>query len=43
MTDSARGFPPFPAQRGRSTRGRWWWARAGVPAREDTSLDAAQL
>jgi uncharacterized Zn finger protein len=40
---AAKGFPPFPAQRGRSTRGRSWWARAWVQAMEDTSLDNGQL
>ncbi|ADB32674.1 zinc finger SWIM domain protein [Kribbella flavida DSM 17836] len=42
MSD-ARGFAPFPAQRGRSTRGRSWWAQAWVQAMEDTSLDSDQL
>ncbi len=40
---AAKGFAPFPAQRGRSTRGRSWWARAWVQAMEDTSLDNGQL
>ncbi|MEV6288666.1 SWIM zinc finger family protein [Kribbella sp. NPDC051770] len=40
---TAKGFVPFPAQRGRSTRGRSWWARAWVQAMEDTSLDNNQL
>ncbi|TWD83986.1 putative Zn finger protein [Kribbella amoyensis] len=42
MTE-ARGFPAFAAQRGRSTRGRSWWARAWIQAMEDTSLDNDQL
>jgi uncharacterized Zn finger protein len=41
--EEARGFPPFPAQAGRSTRGKSWWGRAWVQALEDTSLDAGQL
>ncbi|MFC0625527.1 SWIM zinc finger family protein [Kribbella deserti] len=41
--EQARGFPAFPAQRGRSTRGQSWWGRAWVQALEDTSLDADQL
>lgn len=40
---AAKGFAPFPAQRGRSTRGQSWWARAWVQAMEDTSLDNGQL
>ncbi|TDO45435.1 hypothetical protein EV643_113208 [Kribbella sp. VKM Ac-2527] len=39
----ARGFPAFGVQRGRSTRGKSWWARAWVQAMEDTSLDSDQL
>ncbi|MGH3566089.1 MAG: SWIM zinc finger family protein [Pseudonocardia sp.] len=35
--ESSRGFPAFPAQRGR--RGRSWWGRALVTAMEDTSRD----
>ncbi|WP_328323442.1 hypothetical protein OHA70_30765 [Kribbella sp. NBC_00382] len=41
--EEARGFPAFPAQAGRSTRGRSWWGRAWVQALEDTSLDQGQL
>lgn len=41
--EQARGFPAFPAQTGRSTRGRSWWGRAWVQALEDTSLDNDQL
>jgi uncharacterized Zn finger protein len=41
--EQARGFPAFPAQAGRSTRGKSWWGRAWVQALEDTSLDQGQL
>jgi uncharacterized Zn finger protein len=41
--EEARGFPAFPAQAGRSTRGKSWWGRAWVQALEDTSLDLDQL
>ncbi|MEV8371611.1 hypothetical protein AB0P21_02690 [Kribbella sp. NPDC056861] len=41
--EEARGFPAFPAQSGRSTRGKSWWGRAWVQALEDTSLDSNQL
>jgi uncharacterized Zn finger protein len=41
--EAARGFPAFPAQSGRSTRGKSWWGRAWVQALEDTSLDSDQL
>lgn len=41
--EQARGFPAFPAHKGRSTRGQSWWGRAWVQAMEDTSLDSDQL
>ncbi|MFI5707393.1 SWIM zinc finger family protein [Kribbella sp. NPDC051620] len=41
--EEARGFPAFPAQAGRSTRGKSWWGRTWVQALEDTSLDLGQL
>ncbi|TDQ46326.1 SWIM zinc finger family protein [Actinorugispora endophytica] len=44
-SDEARGFPAFPALKGRGAKGggRTWWGRAWVGAVEETALDAEPL
>ncbi len=39
----ARGFPAFPAVRGRGGTARTWWGRAWIGAVEQAALDADQL
>jgi uncharacterized Zn finger protein len=41
--DRVRGFPAFPPQHGRSSRGKSWWGNAWIKAMEDMSLDSRRL
>ncbi|WP_283136034.1 SWIM zinc finger family protein [Rhizohabitans arisaemae] len=43
MTETARGFPPFPPGRRPTRRAGSWWGTAWIKALEDTSLDQTLL